>query len=56
MRLEDLALGFIPVAKLYQFTIDSVTTVINDKIDKHTWNKDIWSSTDTIEQVEIIKI
>jgi len=56
MRLEDLALGYIPVAKLYQFTINSVTTIVNDKLNKHDWNKSVWSSTDTIEKVEIITI
>ena len=56
MRLEDLALGFIPVAKLYQFTINSVTTIVTDKLNKHEWNKTIWSSTNSIEHVEIIKV
>lgn len=56
MRLEDLALGFIPIAKLYQFTIDSVTTVVTNTLNKHEWNKTIWSSTNSIEYVEIIKV
>jgi hypothetical protein len=56
MRLEDFALGFIPVARLYRYTIDINTVMIKPDMtreDKLSWNHDVWSKYNSVTAVEI---
>jgi hypothetical protein len=58
MRLEDFALGFIPVSRLYRYTIDGTTTTINPDMsrqDKWSWNHDVWSRYDSVTSVKIVE-
>jgi hypothetical protein len=58
MRLEDFALGFIPVARLHSYTIDNVTTKISLSItreEKLAWNQNVWSKYDTVISVRVIE-
>jgi len=58
MKLEDLALGFIPVAKLYSYTIKNVTTKISldmTREEKQAWNQNMWSKFSTVTSVRTIE-
>jgi hypothetical protein len=58
MRLEDLALGFIPVARLHSYTIDDVITKISlsmTREEKLAWNQNVWSKYDSVISVRIIE-
>jgi hypothetical protein len=57
MRLEDFALGFIPIAKLTNYQIDDTTVNISvdmTRAERLDWNKDVWSRFDSVNNIKII--
>jgi hypothetical protein len=57
LRLRDLALGYIPVARLYSYAINDQQPIkITDNIDRAQWNQTVWSKFNSIKAVEIINI
>jgi hypothetical protein len=55
LKLKDLALGYIPVGKLYQYTINDGTPMpIDNSTNKAHWNQTVWSKFDRIKQVEVV--
>ena len=57
MKLEDFALGFIPVARLASYQINDTTIKISSDLsrsDKLSWNQDVWSRFDSVIKVRIV--
>jgi hypothetical protein len=57
MRLEDFALGFIPIAKLASYQIDNNTINISmdmSRAEKLDWNKDVWSRFNSVINVRVV--
>lgn len=55
MKLSELALGYIPIAKIYSYKINNgETQIIPNNIDIIDWNKNVWSKFDCITKLEII--
>ena len=59
MRLEDLALGFIPVARLHSYKIKEGEIIhlpeLSEK-EKIEWNINVWSAFNSIKKAEIINL
>jgi hypothetical protein len=57
LRLEDLALGFIPVGTLHSYSFDGdVYTFATAITDTNDWNTNIWSKFNSIKDIRIITI
>jgi hypothetical protein len=56
MRLEDFALGFIPVAQLIKYSIDNKSFDARNIKDMDDWNLNVWSKFNTITSVKISNI
>lgn len=57
LRLDEFALGFIPVAKIYCYKINNNSPIlISENIDRKKWNKDIWSKFSIIKEVKIVEV
>jgi hypothetical protein len=57
MRLEDFALGFIPIAKLTSYQVDNNTINISmdmSRAEKLDWNKDVWSRFNSVINVRVV--
>lgn len=57
MKLEDFALGFIPVARLHSYEIDGNSVKITQELnreDKLAWNKDVWSRYNSVIKIRIV--
>jgi hypothetical protein len=57
MRLQDFALGFIPIAKFHSYQLDGKTVKIKhdlSRTDKIDWNKDVWSKFDSVIDVRVV--
>jgi hypothetical protein len=57
MKLEDFALGFIPLARLHSYKVNNVTTKIfidMTREEKLAWNQNVWSKYDTVTNVRIV--
>lgn len=55
MRLKDFALGYIPVAKLWYYTINNENrTYINKNCNHQDWNTNVWSKFNSIKGVKIV--
>lgn len=57
MKLEEFAFGFIPVAKLARYRINSVTTLIPltmSREEQNQWNSEVWSKFDSIKSIRIV--
>jgi hypothetical protein len=57
LRLEDLALGFIPVGNLHSYSFDgSVYTFATAIPDIGDWNSSIWSRYDSIDSIRVLTV
>ena len=55
MRLEDLALGFIPVANLQSYSTDQITyTPASSITNTNKWNLEVWSKFNSIIDVKVM--
>jgi len=57
MKLEKFALGFIPIAKMSRYRIDSITHLIPlalSREEQDEWNREIWSKFDSIKSIKIV--
>lgn len=57
MRLQDFALGFIPIAKFHSYQLDGKTVKIKhdlSRTDKIDWNKEVWSKFDSVIDVRVV--
>jgi hypothetical protein len=58
LRLRELALGYIPLGRLYSYRINDQPSVtkITDKTDRAEWNQTVWSRFNSIVAVEVIDV
>jgi hypothetical protein len=57
LRLRDLALGYIPVARLYSYSVNDQESIrITDKTDRAEWNQKVWSRFNSIVAVGVVDI
>jgi hypothetical protein len=57
LRLRDLALGFIPIGKIYGYKInDGPLVYISKQTDKVNWNLNVWSKFNKIVEFKIVPL
>ena len=57
MKLEEFAFGFIPVARIARYRVDSVTHKVSltmSREEKIQWNREVWSKFDSIKRIRIV--
>jgi hypothetical protein len=56
LRLRDLALGFIPVARLQSYALNNNPIISSNAIiDQEDWNLNVWSKFNSIKSARVIK-
>ena len=57
MKLDELALGYIPIGKIYSYKINNEQEVkVPDNVNTIEWNKDVWSRFDNITDIKIFTV
>lgn len=57
LKLEDFALGFIPITKIYSYSINSQKEFIfPESFDGEEWNVNVWSRFDSIIDFRIVNV